>query len=240
VSWSSEVLENLWGIFPIETTFDLEVPAPSATMTEGVGGWLTSREETALYLLGLIANGPVLEVGPWLGKSTVCIASGIAASGERKEFTTCELNPTEDSWILDDDGVRQFHTDGTGQSNSGTPDAEWIQNIQPIVGHPDGVIGLLQANLVRAGVAQIVDVVEGNFLHTPLDGPYGMIFTDAMHTPEEVHLNSARLRELLAPNAILACHDTNDENRRTLGEYIQFERETVVDGLFVGITMANH
>src|SRR5262249_40756292 len=54
-------------------------------------GWLTSREENALYSLGRWTRGPILEIGPWLGRSTTILALGIADAGQEKEFVTREI-----------------------------------------------------------------------------------------------------------------------------------------------------
>src|SRR5580698_5996613 len=40
-------------------------------------GWLTSFEASLLFSAGRELDGPFLEVGSWVGRSTVCIARGI-------------------------------------------------------------------------------------------------------------------------------------------------------------------
>src|SRR5688500_4800072 len=51
----------------------------------GVGGWLSPREQQALYALARWSPGPILEIGPWLGRSTVCLARGVQDSGVEKQ-----------------------------------------------------------------------------------------------------------------------------------------------------------
>lgn len=49
--------------------------------TSGIRGWLSGDEQRALYALGAMAQSPMLEIGAWLGRSTICFAQGILASG---------------------------------------------------------------------------------------------------------------------------------------------------------------
>ncbi|MFZ4431579.1 MAG: class I SAM-dependent methyltransferase [Microthrixaceae bacterium] len=202
-------------------------------MTEGIDGWLTGDEEAALYTLGRLAPGPVLEVGPWLGRSTVCIARGIQDSGTTKPFTTCELDPTAANWVWDGE-VWQFYPDPDQAPLGASPKEEW-QWMEAVVSSPGGVIGKLHANLARAGVASLVAVVAGDFHTAALNGPYGFIFADVMHTPDEIHRNAPRFAELAARNTLLACHDSTPENREALGDHFTFSDETTVDTLFAGI-----
>ncbi len=209
-------------------------PAP-IEWVDDVPGWLTGPEGQTLFALGALARGPVLEVGPWLGRSTVCIARGIAVSPEPKEFFTVELNPKAEDWELRD-GLYHFRPDDSDAAFAGgTPVEDWEEDNGPVVAHPEGVIGQLEANLRRCCVEELVQVVEGDFRHLPLHGPFAFIFTDTMHTPDEVHRNGQRLAELLAPGGVLACHDTTPENRAALGEFFDFDAETQVDSLFVGV-----
>lgn len=219
------------------TILDSLTPLPDVPvgMTDGVDGWLTGDEEKALFALGRLASGfRILEIGPWLGRSTICIARGILASGKRTEFTTCELNPTEANFVLED-GVRLFTPDLTDAPLGGSPEADYEANMAPVVEHPDGVIGKLRENIINADVAPLVQIVEGDFRFVPFDGRFLLIFSDAMHGPDEIRRNAPRLAELLAPGGILACHDTTPENREVLGEFFTFRDEVQIDSLFIGL-----
>jgi hypothetical protein len=226
VSRSSDVLVD---VLSVAEWFDIEA-------VDDVDGWLSGPEGQTLFALGALVDGPVLEVGPWLGRSTVCIARGIAMSDRHKPFTTVELNPGPEDWVLRD-GIRYFRPNGDGEVG-GTPEEDWEANIAPVVRRPGGVIGQLRDNLTRCGVDRLVVVQEGDFRHLGVEhpsGPFGLIFIDAMHTPEEVDRNAPRLAELLGPGSVLACHDTTPENRSELGLHFQFSDELQVDSLFVGV-----
>src|SRR2546430_726463 len=49
-----------------------ELSALLATTT-AIPGWLNVREQSALYALGKITSGPLLELGCFKGKSTTCL-----------------------------------------------------------------------------------------------------------------------------------------------------------------------
>jgi hypothetical protein len=204
----------------------------SPEVTDGIDGWLTSGEEAALFTLGRHASGSILEVGPWLGKSTACIAAGIASRDIPVPFTTVELNPTADQWTEVDE-LWHFYPDPDLPPLGATPKQEW-RAIEKVVSHPLGVVGLLRRNLERVGVASLVDVVVGDFRQVSLHPPYGLLFSDTMHTPEEIDRYATDLRALLAEGSVFACHDMTPANREALGKAMSFHLEIQIDGLFVG------
>jgi predicted O-methyltransferase YrrM len=50
---------------------------------EAIGGWLTPEEAVGLFLIGATApnEARVVEIGSWKGKSTYCLARGLAGRG---------------------------------------------------------------------------------------------------------------------------------------------------------------
>jgi hypothetical protein len=199
-----------------------------------VTGWLTLAERRALYSIARWSPGPFLEIGSWLGLSTTIIALGIADSGDSKEFDTCEFNPTLANFRPTANGQIGFFIPADSSQAMGLCSCEVFENeIKPVVGHPDGVGGLLQKNLARAGVSALVRVSLGDFRH--LDArTYRCVFCDALHDETEIRRNAPELRRFLAPGAILACHDTTAVNEQLLREYFAFGDAFRADSLFVG------
>ena len=189
---------------------------PLIAPAESVPGWLTRREQKALYYAGLCLPGPFLEVGAWAGRSTTCIALGISRSTARKPFVSCELNPTAANFRqIDADTVGFFYPPGEAVVLGTCSIAEYRQNIAPIVESPNGVIGTLRATLRERGLAEFVEIREGDFRQSQQSG-FGFVFADCMHTTDEVERNVPDLRARLASGGVLACHDTTAENERLL------------------------
>lgn len=198
---------------------------------DAIHGWLTRKEQRALYALGRTVPGPILEVGAWLGKSTVCIARGIHDSNVRKEFVTCELGPTLDNFRPVDERTMGFYYPKDAAESMGTAPRElYERDIEPMV--VQGIIRQLRANLEAFGVADVVTVFHGDFRESP-PRTYGLVFTDAMHDELEIRRNARDLQRFLGPGSILACHDTTIENRRLLQTYFRVGYAFFADSLFV-------
>lgn len=208
-----------------------EPPPPG--LTDGIEGWLMPAEEAALYALGAHAPGPLLEIGAWCGRSTVCLAAGLATRDEPVDFVTVELDPKIEQWPLVD-GVRYFRPSLNEDALHSVGPA-WEREIEPVVTSPGGVLGRLTANLAAAGVDHLVRVAVGDFRSIGLHHErFGFIFADVMHDEAEITRNVEHLARLLAPGALLACHDTTPANRELLVDRFDFTDEIQVESLFVG------
>jgi hypothetical protein len=197
-------------------------------------GWLTSSEQRALYSLARWAQGPFLEIGPWLGLSTTIIALGIADSGEAKEFVTREYNPTLANFRPLPDGTIGLFIPADSTESMGACSHESFENdIRPIVAGVHGVIGQLTDNLRRARIDHLVRVSVGDFRELETR-TYHFVFADTMHNALEIQRNAPQLRRFLTVGSILACHDTTAENERLLRELFSFAADFRADSLFVG------
>src|SRR5262245_61161333 len=61
-------------------------------LAESIPGWIDVAECRKLHELGMIATGPILEIGHLLGRSTACICEGIKDSGTRKVFRSYDMD----------------------------------------------------------------------------------------------------------------------------------------------------
>jgi hypothetical protein len=197
-------------------------------------GWLSMVEGNALYSIARWAPGPFLEIGPWLGRSTITIALGIADSGESKEFVTREINPTLANFRPTAGGMIGFYLPAESTESMGlcTPEV-FEREIKPVIEHPSGLRGQLAANLQRSGVDRYVRMSFGDF-RTLEPRAYRFVFTDAMHDETEIRRNAPELHRFLVPGTILACHDTHDANEQLLREFFAFGDTFRADSIFVG------
>ena len=198
-----------------------------------IDGWLSRSEERALYALGHWMSEPILEIGPWLGRSTICIAKGVKNSGRKKRFVTCELNPTPANFRPYGTEVGFFVPAENSVPMGLSSRKGYEEEIKPIISSPGGVIAALERNLKRAGVSKMVEIHEGHFRNAPAAG-YHFVFSDAMHTVDEVRTNGRDLLPMLARGAVIAFHDTTPENAAAIESIFPLKDRCLIDSLFVG------
>jgi predicted O-methyltransferase YrrM len=206
---------------------------PFKPTAQDIPGWLSNDEQKALYYLARIAPGPVMEVGAFLGRSTVTIARGIADSGRSRRFLSCELNPTVENFRpLDEHTVGFIYPASSGAVMDTIARSNYERYYQQYILAPGGIIGQLRANLQRHGVDHLVEVAEGDFRQQP-KAAFSLIFSDVMHDEAELLRNIPDLRRYLDRRAILACHDTTPANARLLREQFTIAYAFQVHSLFI-------
>ena len=202
----------------------------------GVAGWLSPREKQLLYTFGRWSKGPFFEVGPWVGKSTCCIASGIRDSGQPKGFLSAELNPSVNNFRPVENGIGFFYpADST--TNMGTCTVqEFEEEIRPVITSPGRVIGELKRNLSRFRLDEFVKIREGSFHRGGRQGlPFPFRGLDA-YARGNCTERTCTLKRHLVPGVILACHDLNchPDNESALRETFSYGHTFTIDTTFVG------
>jgi predicted O-methyltransferase YrrM len=166
-------------------------------------GWLAPVEASLLYMAGLQLDGPFLEVGSWVGRSTICLAKGIQhrPEGRKTQFDTVDLGiASVAEWR------RWLHTDPLMRQD--------IETLLPSIYLPGGAIAALIANLKQHDVLEhVTTIMRGNFLTIPIAREYGVIFCDTLHDDNEIALYAPKLSKLLAPGGWIFCDDIIDERR---------------------------
>jgi predicted O-methyltransferase YrrM len=202
--------------------------------SDNIPGWMTWKEQKLLYVLGAYSKGDVLEIGPFLGRSTACIAKGVKESRTKKRFVTCELAPTMEFFRETPDGRVGFFYPADSEVPLGSmPREAFDRERRPYLEHPEGVVHHLKTNLKNARLDGIVEIFVGNFHDSPVH-PYGFVFADVTHTVAEIELHAEHLRKRLAPGGVLACHDTNKANAEALRRLFNFRAHFQTDSLFAG------
>jgi methyltransferase family protein len=207
---------------------------PFDNPAQGVAGWMSLNEQRALYALARYSQGPMLEIGPWLGLSTICIAKGILDSGMNKKFVTSELAPTLRNFRpAENDSIGFFYPEHS-QLPMGVCSLEIFErDIKPVLEHPHGLLGQLRSNLTTKNVSEIVEIFVGDFRDLP-ESKYRLVFTDSMHDENEINRNGPDLKRFVGAHSILACHDSTPTNEKCLRNWFDFSYSFTVDSLFVG------
>jgi hypothetical protein len=173
-------------------------------MTEGligfeIPGWFKENECYKLYQLAKDTDGPILEIGHFLGRSTSFICQGIRDSTQEKKFKSYDLGFT------DYNEVQKFYFEMYG-SNVKIPklyDIAFSKNTT--------TSEIAKINLQELKLDSYVELISGNFINIDQD-KYKFIFCDAMHDQIEIKNNLPHIISHSNENdCIWAFHDTQPE-----------------------------
>lgn len=175
-------------------------------------GWLSSGEMQILYTFARECEGPILELGSWLGRSTICLASGVRDSESEKKFDVVDFgitSPNEWEKLLKEDFLRFAKDDVVARS----------------IYQPGGPIALLIENLRKADLLDYTTaIIRGDSTEVPLRAEYNVIFCDTLHDEREIIEYGAFLDGLLKPGGWLICDDVIDDQLGSkLMEFIGFD-----------------
>jgi hypothetical protein len=151
-------------------------------------GWMSANDLKLLYNVAIRTTGPVLEVGPWLGRSTTAILLGLKAREDSGEshvfFDTIDYGITS---------VAEWR-ERFGELLK--PDKDFGR-VMDAVYHPGGTIAVLLRNIKdNRLLPYVTNVVRGDFNTCPLARKYKLIFCDATHDDKEIADNLPRLASL--------------------------------------------
>ncbi|MEO6595216.1 MAG: class I SAM-dependent methyltransferase [Planctomycetota bacterium] len=186
-----------------------------------IDGWLTVDEAISLFELArsLPHEHPLaVEIGCWQGKSSVCIARGLARKNAPR---LCCIDP------FDASGDQQSTADYSSRAN----------------GLPGPLRSIFEHNLRAAGVREIVDVQQGmSHQHvTTWKGTIDLLFLDGDHSFEAVHRDFTDWAPKIRPGGFLAMHDVvhavHDGPRRVVDEILrrdpQWSEPRYVDSMMI-------
>jgi predicted O-methyltransferase YrrM len=186
-----------------------------------IDGWLTVDEAVALFELAraLPDERPVVvEVGSWQGKSSLCLARGLAG---KREPRLCCIDPF----------------DASGDAASADAYGARAQRLD------DGLRAAFEQNLRDAGVRELVDVLQGRSHEHALawQREVDLVFLDGDHTWESVRQDVLDWAPKVRAGGFLALHDVvhpvHEGPRRAVDELLRTDRSWVdarcVDSMFV-------
>jgi hypothetical protein len=171
-------------------------------------GWMSAKDLTVLFNAGQFAKGDVLEVGPWLGRSTTAISAGLRQR-EADGATPLKYDTIDFGITSAEEWVERFDEPFRLGKDKG--------RVAEAVYHPGGTIAVLIQNLKSNDLLKYVtNITRGDFLDSPIAREYGLIFCDATHDDKEIHRHLPRLAELAAPGCVLVFDDVITEERADL------------------------
>lgn len=146
-----------------------------------IAGFSTDRAESMLlYCASMVARGPVVEVGSFVGRSTCFLALGVLARDDPSKVYA--VDP---------------YAGGTGDPGSQPADAL-------------DVLPFFELNLSRAGVMEVVTPLRGDAAQVAMtwEGAHiGLLFIGGLHTLDGVIADFSAFEPHLAPDAILVFDD---------------------------------
>ncbi|MBZ4021119.1 hypothetical protein CKO11_01405 [Rhodobacter sp. TJ_12] len=189
-------------------------------------GWMSAKDLTVLHNAARRTAGPVLEIGPWLGRSSSAIATGLRARIDEDGHEPVAYDMIDFGITSAEEWVARFNERFRLDKDQG--------RVAEAVYHPGGTIAVLIKNLKANGLLPYVtNVIRGDFLECPLARSYGMIFCDATHDDAEIHRHLPKIAELAAPGALLVFDDIITEDRADLVcSYLDVENHVMTRTMF--------
>lgn len=147
-----------------------------------VDGWLSDEEaelllRAAIQALAGTGAAPVVEVGSMWGRSTVVLATAVAALAP--DTRVHAIDPHEGEITVLEGGTTRL---------APTLDA-------------------FKRNLASAGVEDAVVITVARATATPWTGPISLLFVDGLHDEQSVRADTAHFLPWLAPGGLVALHD---------------------------------
>lgn len=194
----------------------LKLPLPKLRW-QFPNGWMSASDLHFLYNIAHETKGDVLEVGPWLGRSSTAISAGLrdreAAGGERVKYDIIDYGiASADEWQARfGQPLKLSHDKG---------------RVAEAILHPGGSNAVLINNLKQNDLLRYTNtIMRGDIVDSPIQRSYSMVFCDALHDMVEVERNMPRLAGLIAPGGVLVADDViADDMAERIAEFLDVKR----------------
>jgi len=169
----------------------VRLPFDLATLPHG---WFSKGQVNILYQLAMATPGPILEIGPWIGRSTSVICHALSRRTEKVDFHTVDYGiSSEAEW-------RELY-------GIDLREKENFNLYLPHIEQPGGSIESLKRNIKQQGFEHLVQIHKGDFHKVCPPGNFSLIFCDATHDIDEIDKNCPALMSRLSPGGRIAFDD---------------------------------
>lgn len=195
--WPVPFVEAIWG--SQAPKFTLLRPLPEAPRGFP-DGWASHVELNFLYNLALNCPGPILEIGPWIGRSTTALCLGL----RDRELPLVSFDTVDYGHTGVDEFTRAFGALPDGEDAA----ARIVRQVE----QRGGSIAVLISGLRDNGLLDFVtQVIRGDFLLMPIHRSYSLVFCDTTHDEGEARRYVPKIAGLLNGGAVLVFDDVMDE-----------------------------
>jgi len=180
-------------------------------------GWMSPMDLRVIYNAARNTTGDVLEVGPWLGRSSTGIACGLR-DRQIEDGKAPVLYDIIDFGITSPtEWKERFGSEFDMNYSNGIVAAGIL--------HPGGSNSVLVNNLKRLDLLRYTNtIMRGDLITSPIEKKYSMVFCDALHPPEQIDRTMPKLKTLLAPGCTLVADDVvTEELAERVASYIDVE-----------------
>jgi predicted O-methyltransferase YrrM len=186
-------------------------------LVDGVPGWTPLDQLYSLFLLAVTteAEGDILEVGSWCGRSTLALALAAREIGGVTVHSV-DLFPEKEDWSRNADGSRSLHVKiGNRVIGAYEHQTVWAEpferDIAPIYARYNGIQEVFNETMTQRGFANIVRAWKGDLAHfaelLPQKPRCRLVFLDGDHGYHAVCRDIELAGDYLAPGGWICFDD---------------------------------
>lgn len=167
-------------------------------------GWMSSFDLTVIYNAARRTKGKVLEIGPWLGRSSTALALGLR-DREIEDGKVPVLYDIIDFGIASpDEWFQRFNQKFNMDYDDG--------RVAEAILHPGGSNAVLVNNLKKLGLLKYSNtIMRGDVLTAPISTKYDLVFCDALHDLAEIDRTMSKVKSLVSAKGTLIADDVVTE-----------------------------
>lgn len=182
-------------------------PQKSPLVFANVPGWFSQEEADLLYLIGFMAQGPILEIGHFLGRSTSVLCQSIQDSGRPIQFNSYDLG-----FGSAEEFVEAYRRIYDGRSIGIPKELE-----EMVFSRNASTTDIARRNLRELNLDGYVNLIAADFSQVDVT-KYDLIFCDAMHDAHEIQVNIPAIIRCSQNICTWAFHDMSDENVQAVSQ----------------------